>query len=53
MKLLMTTITEEAVIPTRIDNLDIMPASVQLAGAEVEAYQYSGKKKDLKWQSMP
>ena len=27
---------EEAILPTGIENLDIMPASVQLAGAEVE-----------------
>ncbi len=43
---------EEAVIPTGIDNLDIMPASVQLAGAEVELINIAGREKDLKWQSM-
>ena len=29
---------EEAIISTGIENLDIMPASVQLAGAEVRTY---------------
>mgnify|MGYP003314719074 CR=1 FL=1 len=40
--------TEEAVIPTGIDNLDIMPASVQLAGAEVELIELTGREKRLK-----
>ncbi len=39
---------EEAVIPTGIDNLDIMPASVQLAGAEVELINIAGREKRLK-----
>ena len=39
---------EEAVIPTGIENLDIMPASVQLAGAEVELIELTGREKRLK-----
>lgn len=39
---------EEAIIPTGIKNLDIMPASVQLAGAEVELIQLKGREKRLK-----
>ncbi|NLD18714.1 MAG: ParA family protein [Clostridiales bacterium] len=39
---------EEAVIPTGIENLDIMPASVQLAGAEVELIELAGREKRLK-----
>ena len=39
---------EEAIIPTGIKNLDIMPASVQLAGAEVELIQIAGREKRLK-----
>ena len=39
---------EEAVIPTGIENLDIMPASVQLAGAEVELINKAGRERRLK-----
>ncbi|MBQ0078930.1 MAG: ParA family protein [Eubacterium sp.] len=39
---------EQAIIPTGIKNLDIMPASVQLAGAEVELIQIAGREKRLK-----
>lgn len=39
---------EEAVIPTCVENLDIMPASVQLAGAEVELINKAGREKRLK-----
>lgn len=39
---------EEAVIPTATKNLDIMPASVQLAGAEVELTELAGREKRLK-----
>lgn len=39
---------EEAIISTGIPNLDIMPASVQLAGAEVELIELSGREKRLK-----
>ncbi|MCI7617811.1 MAG: AAA family ATPase [Firmicutes bacterium] len=39
---------EEAIIPTGIKNLNIMPASVQLAGAEVELIQIAGREKRLK-----
>jgi len=39
---------EEAVIPTGIANLDIMPASVQLAGAEVELINKVGRERRLK-----
>ena len=38
----------EAVVPTGIKNLDIMPASVQLAGAEVELINIAGREKRLK-----
>ena len=36
---------EEAIISTGIENLDIMPASVQLAGAEVELIELAGREK--------
>lgn len=39
---------EEAIISTGIGNLDIMPASVQLAGAEVELIELAGREKRLK-----
>lgn len=39
---------EEAIISTGIENLDIMPASVQLAGAEVELIELTGREKRLK-----
>ena len=39
---------EEAILPTGIKNLDIMPASVQLAGAEVELIELKGRDKRLK-----
>lgn len=39
---------EEAIIATGIENLDIMPASVQLAGAEVELIELTGREKRLK-----
>ena len=39
---------DEAIIPTRIKNLDIIPASVQLAGAEIELVQLEGREKRLK-----
>lgn len=39
---------EEAILHTGIENLDIMPASVQLAGAEVELIELSGREKRLK-----
>ena len=38
----------EAVVTTGIENLDIMPASVQLAGAEVELINIAGREKRLK-----
>jgi chromosome partitioning protein len=37
-----------AIIPTRVKNLDIIPASVQLAGAEIELVQLEGREKRLK-----
>lgn len=40
--------TEEAIFPTKIKNLDILPASVQLAGAEIELVQLEGREKRLK-----
>jgi len=39
---------EEAVISTGIENLDIMPASVQLAGVEVELIEQKGREQRLK-----
>jgi len=39
---------EEAILPTGVKNLYIMPASVQLAGAEVELIERSGREKRLK-----
>ena len=39
---------EEAVIPTGIENLDFMPANVQLAGAEVELINKAGRERRLK-----
>ena len=38
----------EAIMPTGIANLDIIPASVQLAGAEIELIQLEGREKKLK-----
>ncbi|MCQ2546349.1 MAG: AAA family ATPase [Clostridia bacterium] len=38
----------EAIVQTDIPNLDIMPASVQLAGAEVELISIAGREKRLK-----
>lgn len=39
---------EDAILHTRIANLDIIPASVQLAGAEIELVQLEGREKRLK-----
>lgn len=39
---------KEAIMPTGIANLDIIPASVQLAGAEIELIQLEGREKKLK-----
>ncbi len=39
---------EEAIINTSVDNLDLIPASVDLAGAEVELVQIEGREKALK-----
>lgn len=39
---------EKAIMPTGIENLDIIPASVQLAGAEVELIELAGREKRLK-----
>ncbi len=38
----------DAILPTNIPNLDIIPASVQLAGAEIELVQLEGREKRLK-----
>ncbi|HZK88275.1 MAG TPA: AAA family ATPase [Anaerovoracaceae bacterium] len=38
----------EAIIPTIVKNLDIIPASVQLAGAEIELVRLEGREKRLK-----
>ena len=37
-----------AILQTQVENLDIIPASVQLAGAEVELIQLQGREKRLK-----
>ena len=39
---------QEAILPTGVDNLYIMPASVQLAGAEVELIELAGRERRLK-----
>lgn len=39
---------EQAILPTCVANLDIIPASVQLAGAEIELVQLEGREKRLK-----
>ena len=40
--------TRRAIIPTAIEGLDIIPASVDLAGAEIELVQIDGREKRLK-----
>lgn len=40
--------TKSAIIETQVKNLNIIPASVQLAGAEVELIQLQGREKRLK-----
>lgn len=40
--------TQKAILPTAIDELDIIPASVDLAGAEIELVQIDGREKRLK-----
>ncbi len=39
---------EKAILSTGVENLDIIPASVQLAGAEVELIELTGREKRLK-----
>lgn len=39
---------ESAIVETSVENLDIIPASVQLAGAEVELIKLKGREKRLK-----
>jgi len=39
---------EDVIIPTGVENLDIMPASVDLAGAEIELVKLGGREKRLK-----
>ena len=39
---------EDAILSTGVENLDIIPASVQLAGAEVELIELAGREKRLK-----
>ena len=39
---------EKAILHTEVKNLDIIPASVQLAGAEIELVQLEGREKRLK-----
>lgn len=40
--------TREAIINTSVENLDLIPASVDLAGAEVELVQIEGRERALK-----
>jgi len=40
--------TKTAILPTAIEGLDIIPASVDLAGAEIELVQIDGREKRLK-----
>lgn len=40
--------TNAAILPTAIEGLDIIPASVDLAGAEIELVQIDGREKRLK-----
>lgn len=40
--------TESAILKTSVDGLDIIPASVDLAGAEIELVQVPGREKRLK-----
>ena len=40
--------TEKAILRTNIDGLDIIPASVDLAGAEIELVQLEGREKRLR-----
>lgn len=40
--------TRDAILPTCIENLDIIPASVQLAGAEIELVELEAREKRLK-----
>lgn len=39
---------EEAIIPTKVVNLDIIPATVDLAGAEIELVQQNAREKIIK-----
>lgn len=39
---------KKAILPTTVKNLDIIPASVQLAGAEIELVKLEGREKRLK-----
>ncbi len=41
---------EDAILPTRVSNLDIIPASVELAGAEVELVAQKGRETRLRRQ---
>ena len=40
--------THEAIIHTAVSNLDLVPANVDLAGAEIELVQISGREKRLR-----
>ena len=40
--------TKKAIIHTGIENLDIIPASVDLAGAEIELVEQDGREKRLR-----
>ena len=40
--------THNAILPTSVENLDLIPANVDLAGAEIELVQLEGREKRLK-----
>ena len=39
---------EDAILPTKMDNLKILPATIQLAGAEVELVSFMSRETKLK-----
>jgi chromosome partitioning protein len=45
--------TRDTIMKTGVENMDIIPANAQLAGAEIELVQIVGREKILKKQSKP